>query len=276
MIACQFQGFCVQSIYASLCIKSESKNCYKYQEQIESPQRNKDSIIMKFPFTMKCFKSFRYSVHYILLKFPRLNLINYPVDYVIMFFLLSTLFLEVSLCMPASNGAVNPNIIDVYRPIIAQLPTESSWTYLFSNFDELDNVVRTSRGGQLLNAQDAYELIQQLYPVQLNSLLDSVLMTFGPNAPEITEQLNVISRQLSLESNRLLMTLGEIAQGISLIRGTDVSNQPLDESFSALLTGFHLSPEAERFFATQVLLRAEPLHLQYSRLFPFLRFVGRH
>ena len=142
-------------------------------------------------------------------------------------------------------------------PLIAQLPPESNWTYLFEHFEELDDVIRTCRRGRLLGAYEAYEFIQQLYPIQLNSLLESVIMNFRFNAPEIAEPCTVISRELLLENNRLLITLGDVARGISLIRGIDISNQPLDESFLALMRELNLSPEAERFYATQILLRTE-------------------
>lgn len=208
------------------------------------------------------------------MQFPHLTpKISSNILFFFFFFFLFTLSIEVSFCMPGGSGAVNPGIIEIYRPLIIQLPAESHWTYLFAHFEELDDVLRTSRSGQLLDAQDVYELIQQLYPVQLKSLLDSVLITFGPNAPEITEQSRVISRQLLFESRRLLMTLEEIAHGISLIRGTDISNQPLDESFPALVRGLHLSPEVEIFYATRILLRTEFLYLEYSRLFALLHFV---
>lgn len=209
------------------------------------------------------------------MKFPRFTpKFSSNVLFSLVFVIMFPLSIKVSFCMPGGSGAVNPGMIEIYRPLMAQLPAESNWAYLFAHFEELDNVLRTSRSGQLLNAQDAYELIQQLYPVQLISLLDSVLMTFGPNAPEIiTEQSTVISRQLLLESDGLLMTLEEMARRFSIIRGTDISNQPLDESFPALVRGLYLCPEAERFYATQVLLRTEPLYLQYGRLFALLHFV---
>jgi hypothetical protein len=192
---------------------------------------------------------------------------------VFLFLFLLLLPTDVAFCMPGGNGAVNHSIIEVYRPLLAQLPAESNWTHLFAHFEELDEVLRTSRSGQLLSAPDAYELIQQLYPIQLKSLLDSVVITFGPNAPEITEQFTVISRQLVLRSNELLFTLEEIARWISFIRGIDISNQPLEVSFPTLVSGLNLSPEAERLCAVRILLGTEFLYLQYGRLFTLLHFV---
>lgn len=177
--------------------------------------------------------------------------------------------------MPGGSGGVDPGMIEVYRPLIAQLPAESSWNYLFEHYKELNNVIQTSSRGQLLGAEEAYDLIQQLYPRQLGSLLDSVLLNFGLNAPEITEQCAIISRHLLFGSHGLLITLEEVAQGISFLGGIDVSNQPLDESFPALVRGHNLSPEMESFYATRILLKTEYLNLQYGRLLNLLHFVGR-
>lgn len=172
---------------------------------------------------------------------------------------------------------VDLSLIDFYRPVVTQfLPVESEWTHLFGHFEELGSVIRTCRGGHLLGSQESYEFIQQLYPGQLRTLLDSLLGTFRINTPVVREHCIIFSRELLQESSNCLSTLKDIAQNMSAVRGIDISDQLLDESFPALVAlvrGLSFSNEIERFYAIQILLKAENLYMQYARLLTLLYFV---
>ncbi|MCO5582038.1 hypothetical protein L7F22_035929 [Adiantum nelumboides] len=163
-------------------------------------------------------------------------------------------------------------MIEVYRPLVAaRFPVESSGAYLFTNFEELGEVIETSRRGQLLRSSDIHELIQQLYPAQLNSLLSSTLIDFGPNAPVILEQYAIISRQLLLKNSQLWIILNEIAESLSIRTGTDITNQSLSEILP-VLRELYISRAAERYYAAQLLQGTQELYLQYDRLFALLLF----
>lgn len=176
-------------------------------------------------------------------------------------------------CMPVGSERVNLELINVYRPLINQLPVESSWVYLFANFEELGSIIQTCRGGHLLEPEEMYEFIQQLYPEQLQCLLDSLIGTLRSNNPEVTQQCILLSRELLEESTNCVNTLGEITRNIGLVRGIDISNRPLEEIFPALLRELPFSYEVERVYAIQILLKTEMLYARYARLFPFLYFV---
>ena len=66
------------------------------------------------------------------------------------------------------------------------------------------------------------------------------------------------------------MTLEEIAHGI---RGGALPHQPLDQSLPALIRELNLSPEIERVYAAQILLKTGSLYLQYTRLLALLPYI---
>lgn len=178
-------------------------------------------------------------------------------------------------CMPNDIININLGAVDFYRPLINQLDAESPWTYAFSHFEELRSVIQTCRTGRLLGPDSIYELLQQLHSEQLVSLANSMFRSVHGNAPLlVNQQFQLLAGELVHESSTCMDNLENMAAYIATIRGVDISNQSVSESLPALLRGFHLPPDLERFYANELLQNTGRLYSKYTSLLTFLRYIA--
>lgn len=176
--------------------------------------------------------------------------------------------------MPIVNVDLGLGAVDFYRPIINQLHEESPWTYAFGHFEELRSVIQTCHTGRLLGPDSVYDLIQQLRSEQLAALVNSMFESVHSSAPlPASQQFLLLGRELLRESSNCMGGLENMATHIATIRGIDISNQFVDDSLPALLRGFNLPPNLERFYANELGQTTGRLYRKYGDLFPFLHYV---
>ena len=177
-------------------------------------------------------------------------------------------------CMPMPIVNVDLGAVDFYRPIINQLHEESPWAYAFAHFEELRSVIQTCRTGRLLGPDSTYDLIQQLHSEQLATLVNSMFESVHYNAPlPVNQQFLLLGMELLRESSNCMGGLENMATHIATIRGVDISNQFVGDSLPALLEGFNLPPDLERFYANELLQNTGRLYIKYTDLLTFLHYV---
>lgn len=200
--------------------------------------------------------------------------------HIVIILLLFILFMfssiQIAFCMP--GDVVNLDIIDVYRPSVNRLPVESNIGYLFCHFEELGNIIRTSHLGRLPGPDEAYELIAQLYPEQLKSLIDPLVEGYARIGadPIIQQRLAYCCTGLLRENMECLTTFAEITRSMSAVffltnPGCPLDlSLPLEETFSYLRNTLDFAPDAEHYYAAQILVKTSRLYTQYDRLLALL------
>ena len=191
---------------------------------------------------------------------------------------------ETCLCMmPGGNdGGVNLGLIEAYRPLMNRFPAESSPQHLFNFFEDLNPIIRTGRLGLLPGPDEAHDFICQLYPQQLEALINSIANEGFVRAwPQVyQEQLRDCSTALLQVNRDCLATVNNMAQSMSVIyeRNTangrnmanDMANLPLEETVFFLLENLPLSPEIERILAEDLLRQTSRLFFEYNRILVLL------
>lgn len=184
------------------------------------------------------------------------------------------------LCMmPGGNdGGVNLGLIEAYRPLMNRLPAESSSQYLFNYLEDLDPIIRTGRLGLLPRPDEAHDFICQLYPQQLEALLNSLADEGFVRAwPQVyQEQFRDCSTALLQVNRDCLATVNNIAQSMSVLydrnmaNGRNMANLSLEETFSFLLENLNFSPEMERIYAEDLLRQTSRLFCEYNKILVLL------
>lgn len=184
--------------------------------------------------------------------------------------------------MPGGNSEVNLELIEAYRPLMNRFPAESSPQHLFNFFEELNPIIRTGRLGILPGPDEAHDFICQLYPQQLEALLNSIANEGFVRAwPQVhQEQLRNCSTALLQVNRDCLATVNNMAQSMSVLydgnmangrnMANDMANLSLEETVSFLLENLNFSPEMERILAEDLLRQTYRLFFEYNRILVLL------
>lgn len=188
---------------------------------------------------------------------------------------------DVGFCMmPGGNdGNVNLGMVDIYRPLVNQLPVES--VDLFRHFEELGQIIQTSRLGRLPGPDEAYGLIAKLHPERLNSLINPLVEGYTRLGydPIIQARLAYCYTELLRENTACLTALTEITHSMNAV--SCLYDHPsylyltnnsltLQETFSYLIRNLDFAPDAEGYYATKILVETSRLYNRYDKLLALL------
>jgi hypothetical protein len=158
------------------------------------------------------------------------------------------------------------------------IDSDDTRSYLLQHWKDMEALARTCEKGKLPSATDGYELVQQLYPAQIQSLLQALKVgletTPRPRGGEESAEGEESGRDLGqafADIERLTSNLLKVFKGIlpslSLLTGIGIPlSMPIEEAVEVLFS-LKLSPEAQTYYSSQILEQTTPLLKAYAEAF---------